>query len=133
IANAAFFTGLMVALPHVYGEIAKRMVFDDAKLNFFRAARHGLDAHFQWIDGQSFSAASLILDQLLPIAREGLTSSRVAGADIDKYLGIVEDRASCRQTGARWVMKSLSAIGDSASKESSQRRLTSEILTNQKQ
>jgi CBS domain-containing protein len=133
IANAAFFTGLMVALPHAYGEIAKRMAFDDAKLNFFRAARHGLDAHFQWIDGQSYGAASLILDQLLPIAREGLTSSRVAGADIDKYLGIVEDRARSRQTGARWVMKSLSAIGASASKEASQRRLTAEIITNQKQ
>ena len=61
IANAAFFTGLMVALPHAYGEISKRMVFDDAKLNFFRAARHGLDAQFQWIDGQSLSATSLIL------------------------------------------------------------------------
>jgi CBS domain-containing protein len=133
IANAAFFTGLMVALPHAYGPIAKRMVFDDAKLNFFRAARHGLDAQFQWIDGQSYGAASLILDQLLPIAREGLTSARVAGADIDQYLGIIEDRARCRQTGARWVMQSLSAIGASASKQASQRRLTSEILTNQKQ
>src|ERR1051325_7575046 len=133
IANAAFFTGLMVALPNVYGEIAKRMVFDDAKLNFFRAARHGLDAHFQWIDGQSFSAASLILDQLLPIARDGLTSSRVAGADIDKYLGIIEERTQSHQTGARWVMKSLAAIGASAAKKASQRRLTSEILENQKQ
>ena len=93
IANAAFFTGLMVALPQAYGEIAKRMVFDDAKLNFFRAARHGLDAQFQWIDGQSHSAASLILDQLLPLARQGLTSSHVASEDIDKYLGIIEDRA----------------------------------------
>ena len=133
IANAAFFTGLMVALPQEYGQIAKRMAFDDAKLNFFRAARHGLDAQFQWIDGQSYGAESLVLDQLLPIAREGLTSSSVAGADIDKYLGIIEDRTRCRQTGARWVMKSLSAIGASASKEASQRRLTSTILTNQKQ
>lgn len=133
IANAAFFTGLMVALPHAYGEVAKRMAFDDAKLNFFRAARHGLDAHFQWVDGQTYSAASLILDQLLPMAREGLASSRVAGADIDKYLGIIEERAKCRQTGARWVIKSLSAIGASASKEASHRRLTSEILANQKQ
>src|SRR6185503_4513768 len=49
IANAAFFAGLMVAVPQAYGEIATRMAFDDAKLNFFRAARHGLDAHFQWI------------------------------------------------------------------------------------
>jgi len=133
IANAAFFTGLMVALPQEYGEIARRMLFDDAKLNFFRAARHGLDAQFQWIDGKSYSAPSLILDQLLPLARQGLKSSQVASEDIDKYLGVIEERARGRQTGARWIMKSLSAIGTSASNDASQRRLTSEILANQKQ
>ena len=133
IANAAFFTGLMAALPHAYGEIARRMSFDDAKSNFFRAARHGIDAHFQWIDGQSYSAASLILDELLPLARNGLATSRVTTEDIDKYLGIIEERAKCRQTGARWVVKSLTAIGPAASKEASKRRLTSEMLANQKQ
>ena len=124
IANAAFFTGLMLAVPQTYGEIATRMAFDDAKLNFFRAARHGLDAQFHWIDGQSHNAATLILEQLLPLARQGL--SNVAADDIDKYLGIIEERARCAQTGARWIMKSLSAIGNSAPK------LTSEILANQK-
>jgi len=126
IANAAFFAGLMVAVPQAYGEIAIRMAFDDAKLNFFRAARHGLDAQFQWIDGQTHSAASLILDQLLPLARRGLVEANIATGDIDKYLGIIEERARCGQTGARWIMKSLSATGNSASK------LTSEILANQK-
>ena len=133
IANAAFFTGLMVAVPLEYGEIASRMAFDDAKLNFFRAARHGLDAQFQWIDGQSHHSAALILDQLLPLARQGLSSVRVASDDIDKYLGIIEERARSRQTGARWIMKSLSATGSSASKDATQRRLTAEILANQKQ
>ncbi len=133
VANAAFFTGLMLALPQTYGEIARRMAFDDAKLNFFRAARHGLDAQFQWIDGQSHNAAALIRDQLLPLARAGLDSACVAGEDIDKYLGIIEERAQCGQTGARWMMKSLSAIGSSAAKDATQRRLTSEILANQKQ
>jgi CBS domain-containing protein/gamma-glutamyl:cysteine ligase YbdK (ATP-grasp superfamily) len=126
IANAAFFTGLMVALPQVYGEIATQMAFDDAKLNFFRAARHGLDAQFQWLGGQSHNAAVLILDQLLPLARQGLINAHVASSDVDKYLGIIEERARGGQTGARWIMKSLSAIGNSASK------LTSEILANQK-
>jgi len=126
IANAAFFAGLMVAVPQAYGEIAIRMAFDDAKLNFFRAARHGLDAQFQWIDGQTHSAASLILDQLLPLARRGLVEANIATGDIDKYLGIIEERARCGQTGARWIMKSLAATGNSASK------LTSEILANQK-
>ena len=133
IANAAFFTGLMAALPQAYGEISKRMEFDDAKMNFFRAARHGLDAQFQWIDGQSHSAVSLILDQLLPLARQGLSSSRVASDDVDKYLGIIEERARHGQTGARWIMKSLSAMGSSTSKDANNRRLTAEIMANQKQ
>jgi CBS domain-containing protein/gamma-glutamyl:cysteine ligase YbdK (ATP-grasp superfamily) len=133
VANAAFFTGLMVALPQVYGEIATQMAFDDAKLNFFRAARHGLDAQFQWLDGQSHNAAVLILDQLLPLARQGLINAHVASGDIDMYLGIIEERARGGQTGARWIMKSLSAIGSSASKDASHRRLTAEILANQKQ
>ena len=133
IANAAFFTGLMLALPEAYGEVARRMAFDDAKLNFFRAARHGLEAHFQWIDGQSYSASALILDELLPLARQGLSSSEVASEEIDKYLGIIEERARSRQTGARWIMNSLAASGAPPSKDASRRRLTSEILANQKQ
>ena len=126
IANAAFFAGLMLAAPQAYGEIARRMAFDDAKLNFFQAARHGLEAQFQWIDGQTHSAVSLILDHLLPLARQGLTDANIASEDINKYLGIIEERARCAQTGARWIMKSLPATGNSASK------LTSEILANQK-
>ena len=133
IANAAFFIGLMAALPQAYGEIRKRMDFDDAKMNFFRAARHGLDAQFRWIDGHSHSAASLILDHLLPLARHGLRESRVASADIDKYLDIVEERTRSGQTGARWMVKSLSAIGSSGTKDFCGRKLTTEILENQKQ
>ena len=133
IANAAFFTGLMVALPETYGNIAKLMAFDDAKLNYFRAARHGLDAQFQWINGQNYGAASLILDHLLPLARQGLSSSSVASEDVDKYLGIIEERARSGQTGARWITKSLSAIGGSASRDARCRRLAAQMLANQKQ
>src|ERR1700737_2208846 len=86
IANAAFFAGLMLALPEEYGDIAPRMSFDDAKTNFFAAARHGLSAQFNWIDGKTYSAPSLILDHLLSPARRGLESAGVDTADIDKYL-----------------------------------------------
>ena len=132
IANAAFFTGLMLALPRVYGDMARRMAFDDAKSNFFRAARHGLDAHFQWIDGHNHSAAALILNDLLPLARQGLADSGVAGGDIDKYLGIIEERSQSRQTGARWISKSLTSLGGAASKDVTQRKLAIEMLANQK-
>jgi CBS domain-containing protein len=62
-----------------------------------------------------------------------LSSSHVASEDIDKYLGIIEERARCGQTGARWIMKSLSAGRSGSSKDSRQRRLTAAMLTNQKQ
>lgn len=132
IANAAFFTGLMAGVPEVYGEIAARMAFDDAKTNFFRAARHGLDAQLQWLDGQSYGAPVLILEHLLPIAREGLLNAQVSGEDIDKYLGIIEERAQSQQTGARWIAKSLSAMDDLTPKDARQRKLTSAMLANQK-
>jgi CBS domain-containing protein len=133
IANAAFFTGLMLALPSEYGDVALRMTFDDAKSNFFRAARHGLDAQFNWIDGKNHSAASLVLDHLLPLARQGLQDSKVDSADIDKYLGIIKERVQSRQTGARWILKSLAAMPEAVSKDVRQSRLTSAMLAGQKQ
>ena len=133
IANAAFFIGLMSALPREYGEISRRMAFDDAKMNFWRAARHGLDAHFTWLDGESHTASSLILEHLLPLARHGLRASNVASEDVDKYLGIIEERARTRQTGAGWIMKSLTGMEGAISNDARQRKLTSAMLASQKE
>lgn len=133
VANAAFFAGLMLSLPQEYGDIAGRMSFDDAKSNFFRAARHGLDAQFNWIDGQSHTASALVLDHLLPLARQGLSNSNVKGVDVDKYLGIIEERVSSRQTGARWIAKSLDGMQGAGAKDVSHRRLTAAMLACQKQ
>src|SRR5262245_36145586 len=133
IANAAFFTGLMLALPEEYGDISQRMLFDDAKLNFFRAARHGLDAQFYWIDGESHGAASLIVDQLLPLARRGLMDAQVDENDIDRYLRGIASRVRSKQTGARWILKSARQISNSTPRDARMRTLTSAMLTNQKE
>ncbi|MGH9928161.1 MAG: CBS domain-containing protein [Pyrinomonadaceae bacterium] len=133
IANSTFFAGLMLALPQEYGDISKRMVFDDAKSNFFRAARHGLDAQFHWIDGQVYPAAALVLDHLLPLARQGLEGAKVGAADVDRYLGIVEARVRSRQTGARWILKSLTAMEDAGPKDIGLRQLTATMLACQKE
>jgi CBS domain-containing protein/gamma-glutamyl:cysteine ligase YbdK (ATP-grasp superfamily) len=133
VANAAFFSGLMLALPQEYGDIAAQMSFDDAKSNFFRAARHGLDAQFNWLKGQSHTASALVLDHLLPLARQGLAEAKVNSSDVDKYLGIIEERVRSRQTGARWMVKSLELLQQSGSKDAGHRRLTAAMLTAQKQ
>ena len=131
IANTAFFAGLMLALPQEYGDVAKRMSFDEAKGNFFRAARHGLDAQFNWIDGETHSASALILDHLLPLARAGLKQADVAAQDADKYLNIIEERARKRQTGARWILHSFDALAG-VPNELRQRRVAATMLAFQK-
>src|SRR5687767_7952185 len=92
VANTAFFTGLMVALPEKYGDVSTLMKFDDAKANFFTAARHGLSAHLKWLDGKSYSASTLVLEHLLALSRKGLEDSGVDTPDIDTYLGVIEQR-----------------------------------------
>ncbi|MDX6532097.1 MAG: hypothetical protein QOH41_4387 [Blastocatellia bacterium] len=132
IANAAFFAGLMLALPEEYGDVAKRMRFDDAKSNFFLAARHGLDAQFNWLDGRSAPASSLVLEELLPLARQGLNNAGVELAETTKYLDIIEERVRSRRTGARWILKSLRAMRNEGSKDSRQQRLAGAMLACQK-
>jgi len=132
IANTAFFTGLMLALPQEYGSIAKRMTFDHAKQNFFRAARHGLDAQFNWVDGHNHTSSSLVLDHLLPLARQGLKDAAVESNDVDRYLDVIEERARSRQTGARWMLQSFRTMANTTSKDVRLGKLTSAMLAQQK-
>src|SRR4030095_14192692 len=92
MANAALFDALMTALPGEYGEIEKLMTFDDAKNNFFAAARHGLKAQLTWADGRDYPASVLALEHLLPAAREGLKLAGVDVEDLDRYLDVIEER-----------------------------------------
>lgn len=131
VANAAFFIGLMSALPDEYGRIDERMSFDDARSNFFAAARHGLGAQFTWVDGKRHIAPALILDHLLPLAREGLRQSGVEGVDVDRYLGTIEERVQVGQTGAHWMLKSLAAMGDEGTSDMRQRKLAAAMLERQ--
>ena len=133
IANAAFFIGLMLSLPVEYGDISKRMSFDDAKANFFAAARHGLNAQFNWLNGKSFSASSLILDHLLLLARQGLESAAVDTSDIDRYLSVIDERVQRGQTGAQWMLKSLAATKGPGPRDAGCRALTSTMLQQQKE
>jgi CBS domain-containing protein/gamma-glutamyl:cysteine ligase YbdK (ATP-grasp superfamily) len=131
-ANTALFVGLMLALPEEYGDIAEQMDFDDAKANLFAAARYGLNSQLKWINGQSDSASSLILRDLLPLAGQGLSSVNVNRQDIDKYLGIIEERIRSGQTGAQWMLSSFSATDGPVPRDFRYRALTEKILQHQK-
>jgi CBS domain-containing protein len=131
IANAAFFVGLMLSLPSEYGEVSQIMSFDDAKANFFAAARHGLNAQFNWVNGNTITASTLILDHLIPLADQGLKQANVNPADVDHYLGVIEDRVRSGQTGAQWTMKSFGGMNDRPA-DVRNRLLAGEMLMRQK-
>ena len=107
VANVALFYGLMQGLAPGAGDIPQRIAFEDARLNLFAAAQHGLAARFTWPGGQRLGAAELLLHDLLPTAADGLAQLQVPAADIEHYLGIVEERVGSGRTGARWLLDSL--------------------------
>jgi CBS domain-containing protein/gamma-glutamyl:cysteine ligase YbdK (ATP-grasp superfamily) len=130
VANAAFFYGLMAALSEEYERIDDVMAFDDAKNNFFAAARHGLNAQFTWIGGEMMTAHDLIINELLPKARAGLKAQGIDEADIKRYLDVIEQRVESKQTGSQWALKSLAGMGD-APVDVRMRSLTWGIYKNQ--
>ncbi len=110
IANAALYLGLTryVALSGQGG--ASGLPYADALRNFYAAARHGLDATIVWPGAGAITADVLLLERLIPKAREGLAD---LGVDEGKgrFLDIVEARVRSRQTGACWQRKAFEAYG----------------------
>jgi CBS domain-containing protein len=110
VANAAFWYGLVCGLVAQVGDVRRTMAFDDAKSNFLSAARIGLAARLTWTDGRALPAPELILGHLLPLAREGLLGRGVDAADVDRTLGVVEQRVRSGRTGTMWALKSMAEM-----------------------
>ncbi|MHC4958467.1 MAG: CBS domain-containing protein [Planctomycetota bacterium] len=132
VANAAFFLGLLAGLGRQHEDITKVMPFDDARANFMQAARRGLQAHFTWIGGKATSARELILEELLPLARDGLEANGIDSGDIDRYLGVIEERTRVGRSGARWALESLAGMEDRGTDHQRHRALTVGMLERQK-
>lgn len=131
MANAAFFLGLMNELPAEFGDIRKYMTFDDAKANFFNAGRYGLQAQLKGIDGKSRRVSRLILEELLPRARRGLTRAGIDETDSTRLLDIIEARVTIEISGAKWMLDSHAAMDPRAKSNVRMRTLTAAMKKNQ--
>jgi CBS domain-containing protein len=90
-----------------------------------------LKAQLTWVDGRDYSASTLILDRLLPAAREGLKQAGVDAEDRDRYLDVIEERVERDQTGAQWSLRSLAAMDGRGARETRHRALTEAMLEQQ--
>jgi gamma-glutamyl:cysteine ligase YbdK (ATP-grasp superfamily) len=102
IANAAFYFGLVTALVKQMPRLKWDIPFSEARDNFYESARLGLEAEIHWGPKRIGKVSRIILDDLLPLAYEGLESLNFDDADISKYLGVIEARVKSGQTGATW-------------------------------
>jgi len=51
-----------------------------------------------------------LLERLLPLARNGLESIGVNDKEIDRYLGIIQQRIERRTSGAMWQLQNYEAL-----------------------
>ena len=105
IANFAFWVGLMKAMPANYRNKWGRLAFEDSKGNFYKAASAGMQSSMVW-EGKLVPAPQLVLETLIPMAREGLVSVNINQKEIDKYLNIIAARAQSGKDGSTWLTKS---------------------------
>lgn len=130
VANACFWLGCMVGLADTVKDIRNEMSFVDTRDNFGKAAKFGLDTKFTWFQDEKINAVDLV-KRLLPIARQGLEKRGVDQVDIDKYLGVIEKRASNHMTGARWMLRAYTKLHDNTNTDEALSVLTASMIQNQ--
>jgi gamma-glutamyl:cysteine ligase YbdK (ATP-grasp superfamily) len=109
IANAALYYGAVFALA---GNCrAPELPFEAARENFYAAAKHGLCAEIVWLGGKSRPVREVI-DELIPLARLGLTARGVTGEVADRYLDVIASRNASGQNGAAWQLAHFDRHGD---------------------
>ncbi len=102
IANAAFYFGLIHSVATSIDAPEDSLSFDQVRANFYAAAKQGLNAHIDWLDKKQVPIQGLLRDVLLPLARQGLEHQEFVAEDIDRYLGVIEQRLDSWCNGAAW-------------------------------
>ncbi len=132
MANAAFWLGLMEGYADQIDDITKHITFDQAKANFYAAARGGMSKQYTWFNNKKYYAKDLILKELLPVARHGLALRNIDKKDIDIYLNVIEKRVKKEMTGAIWMLQTFNQIKEKASKEEILSTISMHTIKNQK-
>ena len=103
MAFLAAFTGLMTALPAADHPVAD-LSWEQAKENFYAAARNGLDADVRWItaEGERTDDLTRCLDDLLDAATDGLEQRGLPPERAAAWLEPLRDRVCRGRTPAGW-------------------------------
>ena len=132
IANAALWLGAVVGCAKEWGDIRKKMSWEDVRDNFEKAARFGIDSKFTWFKDKKITVTDLVQHELIPLAKEGLSSQGIHSGDIDFYMDIISQRAKLNLNGARWQLRAFTKLKKETSMDEAITVMTSSIYENQK-
>lgn len=133
VANAALWLGMMRGCADQYRDITKQFAFEDAKMNFYNAARLGLQAQLTWLNGENIPAQQLLCHRLVPLAREGLQECGISSDDIDRYMSVIERRVCSGQTGSEWLLRSYAGTAGHGTYGERLNMLTAAVIKRQKE
>lgn len=125
IANAAFYYGAVRRLASAANPPESTLPFASARENFYQAARDGLKSRIVWLDGRHGTVGDLLEQELLPLAREGLSELDIACDDIERYLDVIAARLRNQRNGTAWQL-------DHYAKHRDFLRLTADYLEHQR-
>jgi len=129
IANMMLWVGIMAGRPKALDAIHEKMDFQDAKANFYHAARYGKAAQFYWA-GKLYSAQELMLEELLPLAYNGLYKLGINPADVEKFLSVITNRIRGKG-GSRWQVENYRSLIKQHKRPDALRILTATIFERQ--
>ena len=110
-ANMALFYGLAHSLGTALKPPESRLSFEHARQNFYTAARDGLACEVTWLDGTRRRLDQLLLEELIPLADEGLDQLKVDRPIRERWLGVIDERVRSGQTGAAWQRRYVARRG----------------------
>ncbi|MEZ5079922.1 MAG: glutamate--cysteine ligase [Thermoleophilia bacterium] len=114
LANVALLLGLTAALARESWWMTVALPFRYAEYNFNEAARVGLDATLLWPSKRAPSPRPVqvrtLLNDLIPLADEGLESVGVLPEERARHLDVLRARLESGQTGSRWQRSTLIAL-----------------------
>lgn len=111
MANAALYFGAAYALAQQLPQAEETLPFTQARGNFYAAAKYGLQTEITWLDGKRRPVRD-VLEELIPLAREGLAELGVSKALIDRYLDVIGVRLATGRNGADWQLSHHAKHGD---------------------
>ncbi|MDE3270284.1 MAG: hypothetical protein OYH77_08405 [Pseudomonadota bacterium] len=134
VANAAFIIGLTLGTQEFANELMTGLPFRLAEYNFYRSAQDGINAKLLWpshhMGGIIERPVVELIEQFLPLAREGLDILGGDKDDSDACMKVIEERLAKRTNGARWQLERYEHYRQHCSVEESSARLLRDYVEN---